>query len=1455
MKKTFLWISFLLIALSGFTHDKRSALEFVENKSQWNTNVLFKGILPHGASVYLERDGFKFAFLDAEEFSKLHDLQFASREEQLAFTVPGHAWKMNFVEADLPEVLGEKKKSYYHNYFLGNDESRWAGQVGVYERVEYSQLWEGVDLKVHARESNFKYDFIVRPGADPDLIRLSFDGLEMVSLRDGQIVLQTSIGEFYESEPFAYQLFGSELVEVPCEYFMNEKGEITYIFPEGYDESKKLVIDPELIASTLSGTTGFESNYGHSAAFDIEENIYTGCVAAGSEYPVNTGAFQQAYGGGSWDIAVSKLNPDGTDLIWATYIGGSGTDYPHSLVTDNNMELFVYGSSSSDNYPTTGNAIQTEHADGGGFAFDIVVTHLAFDGSALEGSTYLGGTGDDGENTIDVNYGDEYRGEIIIDYDNNPIIASGSESNDFPVTANSYQSTNAGEQDAVLVKMNANLSTLLYSTYLGGTGDDMGYTVKTSADGFIYMAGGAGEDFPVTPDAYQTGFLDGDGGFNYGPTDGFIARFDSEAESLLNCTYFGTDAQDQVFFMNLDFEEDIWVYGQGGGDMPVTEGVYSNPDSRLFVSKFSKDLTTLETSTTIGSGNSGLHAPVAFLVDNCDNIYISAYNANFGSLEVTEDALFDSGGFYVGVYEEDLTDITFGTYYTGAHVDGGTSRFDKNGIVYQGVCSGGGFSTTPDAWATNQSTGWDVGVFKIDFDAQGVNAAIAGNDISGCAPFEISFQNFSVGDQFIWDFGDGTISTEYEPTIVYDEPGSYDVSLIASDSLSCNLADTVQFVVNVSTPEDFDPSFEFDFDCVDQIIETTNTTGLDFLEYVWDMGDGTVLESTDAVHQYEEPGSYTVSLLAIDNGCEMDEEISQEVELLPSVEAAIESDEIEGCGELEINFESLSENAEDISWDFDNGTSSSNENATITFNGPAQFNVLLTANNPNTCNGSDTDSLLITVSDNEVIEALFDVIQTDCEEYLVETSNTSLGDFLNFEWDMGDGSTYTEENVIHNYDGTGIYNITLNAEDEICDLSDSFSQDIEITDEVLAAIANGDLSDCGPFTVDFESASVGASELNWDFGDGSPIQTGESVSYTYESFGEFTVTLTVEGDGGCTGEDAVTSTVEVIEPPVLSPDFTYITTGQCDDLSVLLTNTSEGTFDNVEWNLGDGTLSELSDEVEHSYENEGVYPVTITISEDFCGNVASIELPVEVEDHREVELGIDEPFCYYDEEAQISAGLSGDDVTYLWSTDETTQSITVNETGSYSVVVTKNGCTFTDEINVNEIPELNIFTTEQLCNGINNTIEAPYPAGSSFFWSTTEEIGRFINPQESGVYNFSFTDQDGCYQEGSVAVELLENEPIVYIPNAFTPNGDGINDVFKPSNTNLDEYNFTVFNRWGEVVFDTENPNEYWLGEFEGGSETDKHYVQNSLYTYKITYSSYCNSETIEKTGHVTVIR
>ncbi|MFK7756482.1 MAG: PKD domain-containing protein [Flavobacteriales bacterium] len=1451
MKQLILSVHFLCMGLALIAHDKREALEFVENKAQWNENVLFRAGLPNGASVYLEETGFKFSFLDAVEFAKLHDLQFATPEEQAAFSVPGHAWRMNFLNTTESVVNGEKKKSYYHNYFTSPNQENWSNRVGVYEMVNYTSFYDGIDLKVYAKDQNFKHDFIVHPNSDPSLIQFDYSGLDHYYIQDGKLVLMTSLGEFRESEPFAYQLINGHLTEVECNYILTD-GVVSYEFPSGYNTAIKLVIDPELIASTLSGTNGGSSNYGHSAAFDIEGNIYTGCVAGGTQYPVTTGAFQQTYGGGGWDIGVSKLTPDGSDLIWATYIGGSSSDYPHSLIANNDQELYVYGSTASSDYPTTSNAVQPN--SGGGV--DIIVSHLNADGTDLIGSTYLGGAMTDGQNANSANYGDNYRGEIIVDYDNNPIITSGSQSTDFPVMPNAYQGTNAGGQDAVLVKLTPNLSTLLVSTYFGGDGSDMGYGLRTFINGDIVIGGSAGDNLPMTGNAYQSEYIGETDGGGWGGDillDGFLAKFNSSGSSLLASTYHATESKDQVFFLDLDFDENIWAYGQGGGDIEVTEDVYINENSGQFITKFSNDLSELLVGTTIGSGSAGTDfVPDAFLVDNCDNIYISAYNS-FGALDITDDALFEDGGFYLAVFEENLGDMIFGTHYTGNHVDGGTSRFDKNGMVYQAVCSGGGFNTTANAWATDQATGWDIGIFKINFDASGVNAAVAGNNIAGCAPFEISFQNFSVGDQFEWDFGDGTSSDEYEPTVTYEDPGVYEVSMIASDSLSCNLADTVSFDIIISTPQDFVPSFDFSFDCIDQVIETNNTTNLDFLTYSWDMGDGTIIEAENAVHEYEEPGDYTVSLLATDYGCDDDEEVSVDVTLLPSVEAEIQSDGFEACEEIEINFEDLSSNSTEISWAFGDNTFSDEANPSHIFIGPNQFEVVLTATNPTSCNITDTDTLLVTVSANQVIESIFELQQTDCEAYTVETLNQSIGEFLKFDWNMGDGTIILDsENVAHDYDAIGNYNVTLTVTDELCDITDDSTLPIEITNEVQAQLSTPDLEGCAPFETNFNSTSVGADMVVWDFGDDSPTVNTENTTHTFATPGTYTVTLSVEGNTGCTGIDDTTAEITVIEPPVLEPDFDMVQSGECLDLNINLTDLSEGPIDNYLWEFGDGNQS-VAQDTEHTYSNTGNYTITLTVSEDLCGVTETATLPVNIDDYEDFDLGPNATLCYYSSAVNLSAGFENQGALYSWSTNEESETIAVSEPGMYSVQVAVNGCTFGDAIEVIVAPKLDLDNGVNVCDGV-NLIEIPYLGGTNYSWSTGDNSRYTIAP-ESGNYAFSFTDENGCIQDGILAVELQGNEPTVFIPNAFTPNNDGLNDIFQPVNGNLDEFEFTIYNRWGQEIFYTEDTEDFWQGEYQQGSENGAYYVPNGVYTYEIRYSSNCNTESEEVVGQISVVR
>lgn len=1277
----------MILCITASAHE-RPTLEFIENLGQWHENIQYR-VDYQGGSVYLENGSFTYQFMHPEDRFALHALSQASRQEQEAYMIRFHSWKVDFIGALTAELSPENEQSYYYNYLRGNDASKWVSHVNIFNAIKYNGLYNGVDLRVYNRGANLKYDFIIEAGADPAQIKLGYSGLDNIELVNGNLVLRTSIGDVTESAPYAFQVINGIIVEIPCVY-VYEAGELTFSFPEGYNTNYKLTIDPELIAATLSGSTG-QDNYGHTATFDIEGNIYTGCIAFGTGYPTTDGAYQESYAGGGWgtDIAISKLNPEGTELIWASYIGGDGGDYPHSLVANDFGEVYVYGSSDSNDFPVTAGAY--DESFNGGTA-DIVLTHFSEDGTTLIGSTYLGGSDSEGRNAYAVNYGDTYRGEIILDQSGKPMIASFTSSDDFPTSFNVVQSSLAGAQDGIICRLNTNLTNLETSTYLGSVENDSAYGIRVASNGNIYVAGMAGaDDFPVTAGAYQTNFLGGGGFWGGGEADGFITLLSPTASTIIASTFYGTEEEDQIFFLDLDNDENVYVYGQGGVDMPIVGDVYSVPNSPQFITKFTADLSAIEVSTQIGSGNGGGEftsydfVPIAFLVDHCDNVYISAHNAYSDGLPLTADALYTgvSNAFYLAVLTENLEDLEFGTRYTSNHVDGGTSRFDKNGTVYQAVCSGGDFDTTADAWATNQSTGWDVGVFKIDFDVSGVNSAITGSDVAGCAPFEVEFSNFSTGDQFYWDFGDGTLSTEFEPTHIYEEPGVYVVSMIATDSLSCNLADTSYFPITISVPTDFTAEFEWEINCEEMSITTTNLTGIDFLEYIWNMGDGTIIEEYDVVYYYDEPGTYEVTLQAIDNGCDDDETIVQEVT---------------------------------------------------------------------------------------------------------------------------------------------IYN------------------------EVVAILENDDQEGCAPYEAEFSNASAGVTFI-WDFGDGSPLENGNNPTHIYTVPGSYEVTLIAQGNANCPGADTTYANVDVIPAPFINPLMDVLQIGACEETTVNATNISEGDDISIQWDFGDGGFSS-DDVVEHIYDEPGTYVITLTISEDVCDQELSVSEEIEVIEALDLGLSPDASLCYYEDGTTLTANQFPWETIYEWSTGETTQSIFVTEPGVYSVVATSNNCEGEDFIVVSEITEQYEEFDMWACEGTTTYVSVPYFGSMEYAWCTGED-SQGIYADQAGDYCYQFLDEFGCWQEGLIHLTHIDHEANLYIPNAFTPNNDGVNDVFQPVGTEVRDYDISVWNRWGDMVWQTSDQSEPWVGDYQRGG----YYVQDGVYSYKVIYNGTCNAEKIVKVGYVVVLR
>ncbi len=852
----------LAIATPGSGHDHghpTGPVDYVQNKGQWPQHVLYRTSVP-GAVAFLERNGVTWVKYEEAIYAWMHDSHQLSPQEVAAKTWNGHAWRMTFVGGQLtPQVVAETRAQAYHNYFIGNEPSKWAGRVPLFGEVRYLEVWPGVDVRFHGNEGSMKYDVELAAGADHRSVLLGFEGLDGLYVdSDGDLVMHTSVGEVRELAPVSFYGDGAKEA-VPCRFVVNN-GRVSFAFPQGYDHGRPLVIDPVLIASTLSGATG-SSNYGHCATYDDAGNIYSGARNFGPSYPATVGAFQTTMGGGGTDISISKYSPDGSTLIYATYLGGSSGENPHSMVVSAGQELCMLGSTDSQNFPRTPTAFDNTLA-----GTEITVTRFSADGASLVGSTFVGGSGADGLNYMFGNYGETYRGEIFLDPAGNMLIASFTSSTDFPTTAGAFQTTLGGGQDGVVFSLPPACNTLLWSTYLGGSLGDNALGLRIGVDGDIVVTGQTeSTNFPVTAGTYQTTLQGG--------RDGFVVRLAPGATAMQSGTFFGTSGADRPYFLDLDLDDEVWIYGQTDGTITIQPaGTYGQAGGPIFIAQLSQDLTAAPIQTTINStgGWGGGTTPVAFLVDVCDNVYISGYNSSSG-LPTTPDALYTTGSFYLAAFEPEMANILFGTYYGGSHVDGGTSRFDKNGIVYQGVCSGGGFPTTTWAHATNQTIGWDIGVFKIDFGVAGVNAAGASAINTGCAPISVDFSNASSGDTWLWDFGDGSPEVEaFEPSHTYTVPGDYIVRLIAMDSLACNLADTVYFPITIGAQQPVAAALTWSqaADCTQLLVTAENQSTGEPLDHIWQMGDGTTYEADDITHVFTTPGTYDVMLIAFDpTGC------------------------------------------------------------------------------------------------------------------------------------------------------------------------------------------------------------------------------------------------------------------------------------------------------------------------------------------------------------------------------------------------------------------------------------------------------------------------------------------------------------------------------------------------------------------------------------------------------------
>ncbi len=906
-KNLFLLYTFISLASIGYSQGVRSAhaetnVKFTVNKNQWDKKILYRAQLDGGV-LFLQSNCFTYNFYDKET---LHDNHVSNNTKNLSTRnkeIRSHAFRMNFANSSKTVTTSATHVTPdYNNYFIGNDKNKWAGNVNSFREINYKALYDGIDMQIEGLQNSIKYNFIVAPLANPNDIQLMYEGLENITIEKGALKLTTSVNEMQEQRPFAYQWVGGKRLSVNCEFVL-ENNIVHFVFPDGYNRAVELIIDPILVFACSSGSTA--DNFGMTATYDANGNLYSGGTCFDVGFPTTLGAFDVTYNGvvanGRTDVVITKYDSSGTYLHYSTYLGGAlGTEIVTSLIVDGQNNLFLYGATGSTDFPVTAAAYDQTFNGGTALTFaangttynsgtDIYLAKLNSTGTALLACTYIGGSQNDGVNDdlnfLQYNYGDQYRGEINVDAIGNVYVASSSRSSDFPIV-NGFDNTIGGTQDAVVFKMNSVLSQLIWSTFLGGTNMDAGYALSLDDSSNVYVTGGTrSADFPSTPGALHTSY-------NGGIADGYITKIDKNGTTILCSTFIGTATYDQSYFVQLDKHSNVYVVGQTDGTMPITAGVYSNANSGQFISKLNSTLSTQVFSTVFGNGNGVPNiSPAAFLVDYCENIYVSGWGGNIltgvatTAMPLTGNAFqstTDGFNFYLFVLSTNAASLVYATYFGGAlsqeHVDGGTSRFDKKGIVYQSVCAGCGghddFPVTPGSWPNtganvNHNTNCNNGTFKFDFQVPLASASFTVDFLSGCAPLTVQFNNLSNmgAGTYMWNFGNNdTTSVDLNPTRTFPNPGTYLVLLYVHNPNSCNINDTAYHYVTVF------PALNADFNfisspCSNQVA-FTDTSYFSPVIWHWDFDDGTFSGQQNPIHVYTNPGTYFVQLTATNaNGC------------------------------------------------------------------------------------------------------------------------------------------------------------------------------------------------------------------------------------------------------------------------------------------------------------------------------------------------------------------------------------------------------------------------------------------------------------------------------------------------------------------------------------------------------------------------------------------------------------
>ena len=710
---------------------------FVENLGQWNDEILFMS-------------SFGDSHIALGDRSILIDIP----EDNYDGIKRGRVVRYDLLGADSVKPAGLDRIHGSFNYFPGRDPSGWVSGARAYRQVVYEEVYGGIDMVCYFSAEGFKYEFHLSPGSDPLDIGFHISGIEDLKTYDGGIRMEVpKMGPIYDGGL--------------CAFYSDDKGELevrTRMMGDrsfGYDienpePGKDYIIDP-LIYSTYLG--GSENDQSHGLEVDRSGCAYLVSHSGGGGFPTTPGAYSTDSHLGAY---VTKMASNGSSIEYSTFLGTV-----HNYECDIHVKdgfAYVTGTTKSDDFPTTSGAFQRDIAGNDGWR-DLFVTKLDRTGSSLVYSTLMGGSQKD------------QSFDICLDSGSNAVVCGRTHSSDFNVTPDAMDGTLSGSRDGFILKLNSDGSDLLYSSYIGGSGEDEALRCHVDENGHIFVTGWTlSQNFPVTSEAYDTEY-------NWGQ-DVFLTKLDPGLDPIYS-TYLGGNGHETVYGLDVDGNGNVFLSGEtGSSEFPTTSSALSDSlkgTGDIFLSQVSSDGSKLLYSSYIGGYGSDGEAMVR--IDGGSKLIICGYTTS-NDFPLTPDAYDDvmvyHGKVCLMVLNRSDMSLMYSTLFGGSNIDHPHSMAVLNGtdIFFTGLTQSNDYPTTEDAFS-NVTNGGYCDSFVTRFRIPGPPHPPI--NLTG----ELSFESLYLD----WDPPEGDVGSAITDYIVYRGLDEESISYLGRTDLDTHYTD------------------------------------------------------------------------------------------------------------------------------------------------------------------------------------------------------------------------------------------------------------------------------------------------------------------------------------------------------------------------------------------------------------------------------------------------------------------------------------------------------------------------------------------------------------------------------------------------------------------------------------------------------------------------------------------